>query len=172
MPQKTVKPIPLHQPPQISEAAGLRMELGWVGGILFLSISFLVLLLGQSRPYSALVGNISINFLAMMVEALPFMLIGSLAGGIIEVFVPVPLVEKLFGRHRIWPIFATAGMGMIFPVCECAIIPVIRRLLGKGVPFGAAVAFLLGGPIVNPLVAASTAVAYNCLLYTSPSPRD
>jgi len=139
----------------------LRMELGWVGGILFLSISFLVLLLGQSRPYSALVGNISINFLAMMVEALPFMLIGSLAGGIIEVFVPVPLVEKLFGRHRIWPIFATAGMGMIFPVCECAIIPVIRRLLGKGVPFGAAVAFLLGGPIVNPLVAASTAVAYN-----------
>ncbi|MEW6709937.1 MAG: permease, partial [Candidatus Riflebacteria bacterium] len=30
----------------------------------------------------------------------------------------------------------------------------------KGVPFSAAVAYLLAGPIVNPLVAASTAVAY------------
>ena len=52
-------------------------------------------------------------------------------------------------------------MGLVFPVCECGVVPVIRRLLGKGVPFGATVAFLLGGPIVNPLVAASTAVAYS-----------
>jgi hypothetical protein len=51
-------------------------------------------------------------------------------------------------------------MGVIFPVCECAIIPVVRRLLKKGIPLSAAIAFLLGGPIVNPLVAASTAVAY------------
>jgi uncharacterized membrane protein YraQ (UPF0718 family) len=49
---------------------------------------------------------------------------------------------------------------MIFPVCECAILPVVRRLLQKGIPLSAAIAFLLGGPIFNPLVAASTAVAY------------
>lgn len=48
----------------------------------------------------------------------------------------------------------------MFPVCECAIVPVVRRLFSKGLPLGAGIAFLLGGPIVNPLVALSTAVAY------------
>lgn len=49
---------------------------------------------------------------------------------------------------------------MVFPVCECAIVPVIRRLMQKGMPPSVAVAYLLGGPIVNPLVLASTATAY------------
>jgi uncharacterized membrane protein YraQ (UPF0718 family) len=49
---------------------------------------------------------------------------------------------------------------MLFPVCECAIIPVIRRLTGKGLPAAVAIAYLLGGPIVNPVVFASTCLAY------------
>lgn len=53
-----------------------------------------------------------------------------------------------------------AGAGIVFPVCECAVVPVVRRLIGKGLPFSAAIAYLLGGPIVNPVVAASTALAY------------
>jgi uncharacterized membrane protein YraQ (UPF0718 family) len=53
-----------------------------------------------------------------------------------------------------------AGAGIVFPVCECAVVPVVRRLIGKGLPFSAAIAYLLGGPIVNPIVAASTALAY------------
>nr|WP_321468463.1 permease [uncultured Desulfobulbus sp.] len=161
MNRQPAKTIPLYQPQETANETGLRMELAWVAGLLFLTVAFLVLLLGQTPPYASLVGNISINFIAMMVEALPFMLIGSLVGGVIEVFVPTSLVETIFQRRRFRAIFLAAAMGIIFPVCECAIVPVIRRLLGKGVPFGAAVAFLLGGPIVNPLVAASTAVAYN-----------
>jgi len=57
-------------------------------------------------------------------------------------------------------IFIAAGAGLFFPICECAIVPVVRRLFQKGLPLGAGIAFLLGGPIVNPLVAISTAVAY------------
>ena len=53
-----------------------------------------------------------------------------------------------------------AGVGLAFPVCECAVVPVVRRLAGKGLPLSAAIAYLLGGPIVNPIVAASTALAY------------
>lgn len=161
MNRRPAKSIPLYQPQSTENETGLRMELAWVAGLLFLTVAFLVLLLGQTPPYSSLVGNISINFIAMMVEALPFMLIGSLVGGVIEVFVPTSLVERIFHRRRFRAILVAAAMGIVFPVCECAIVPVIRRLLGKGVPFGAAVAFLLGAPIVNPLVAASTAVAYN-----------
>lgn len=58
-----------------------------MGSLLFLTVALLLLLLGQTPAWRSLVGNIALNFLAVMVEALPFMLIGSLAGGVIEVFV-------------------------------------------------------------------------------------
>ncbi len=153
--------LPLYQPPAAMHDPSLSQQLGWVAGILFLAAALALFLLGQSPAWSGLIGNLSINFLAMVVEALPFMLIGSLAGGLIEVFVPVHLVERVFGRHHLRSIFLAGGMGLAFPVCECAIVPVVRRLLGKGVPLGAAITFLLSGPIVNVVVAASTAIAYS-----------
>jgi len=36
----------------------------------------------------------------------------------------------------------------------------VRRLIGKGLPPAAAIGYLLGGPIVNPIVAVSTGLAY------------
>lgn len=99
-------------------------------------------------------------FLGILLEAMPFMLVGALVGGLIEVFVsPEGLAKVLSGRRR-RSVLVAAAMGVIFPVCECAIVPVVRRLVRKGAPLSAAVAFLLAGPIVNPIVAASTAVAY------------
>lgn len=157
MPQE----LPLYQPPDIIDEPSLAQQLGWVAAILFLAVALALFLLGQSPAWSGLIGNLSINFLAMVVEALPFMLIGSLAGGLIEVFVPVHLVDRFFSRHHVRAILLAGGMGLAFPVCECAIVPVVRRLLGKGVPLGAAITFLLSGPIVNVVVAASTAIAYS-----------
>ena len=139
----------------------LHSELAWVVDAIFLFIALLFYMLGLSSPWKPLVDNISINFLAILVEALPFMLIGSLAGGIIEVFVSIQWVERIVHKRSTWMVFLAGILGVIIPVCECAIVPVVRRLLGKGVPFGVAVTFLLAGPIVNPIVAASTAVAYS-----------
>lgn len=163
-PEQVPLRVPLYQPPhqeQIPHEPGPARQLGWMVGILFLAATLVLFLLGQSPAWKPLIGNLSINFLAMVVEALPFMLIGSLAGGLIEVFVPVHLVERVFGRHPLRSTFLAGGMGLFFPVCECAIVPVVRRLLGKGVPLGVAVTFLLSGPIVNVVVAASTAIAYS-----------
>lgn len=128
--------------------------------ILFLVVISFLFLMGRTPAWKSLIDNISINFLAVIVEALPFMLIGSLAGGLIEVFVPISLIDKVFGQKPVRAVFLAGGLGLAVPVCECAIIPVVRRLLGKGVPFAAAIAFLLAGPIVNIIVAWSTAVAY------------
>ena len=104
---------------------------------------------------------LSTTFVSIVLEALPFVLIGTLIGGFIEVFVSKERISGLLPEGRGVTILIAAGLGAFFPVCECAIVPVVRRLLNKGVPLGAAVAFLLGGPIVNPVVAASTAVAYS-----------
>jgi uncharacterized membrane protein YraQ (UPF0718 family) len=88
------------------------------------------------------------------------MLIGALVSGIIEVFVSKERIVSLLPDRKIVAVFLAAALGVVFPVCECAVVPVVRRLVRKGVPFSAAVAFLLGGPIVNPIVFASTAAAY------------
>ena len=128
--------------------------------ILFLVAAVFFLLMGQSPAWKGLVDNVAINFLAVTLEALPFMLIGTLAGGIIEVFLPTLWVERVFRSNRLRGVFLAGSLGLIFPTCECAIVPVVRRLLGKGVPFSAAITFLLAGPIVNPIVAWSTATAY------------
>ena len=158
--QKPLSEIPLFKPEKKKNIPPLSTELAMVVEITFLGIAILIFLMGKSSPGKDLIDNISINFLAIIVEALPFMLIGSLAGGIIEMFVSVEWIEKVFRQRKTRAIFLAGGMGLFFPVCECAIVPVVRRLLGKGVPFGAAVTFLLAGPIVNVIVAASTAVAY------------
>jgi uncharacterized protein len=131
---------------------------------LLLDILFLLVALGLYLllpSYGSLQGDFSITFLAILFEALPFMLLGSLAGGLIEVFMPSQVMDRWLGGRNYLAVLLGAGLGAVFPVCECAIIPVVRRLLRKRVPFSAAIAYLLGGPIVNPVVAASTAVAYS-----------
>jgi uncharacterized membrane protein YraQ (UPF0718 family) len=45
-------------------------------------------------------------------------------------------------------------------MCECGIVPVMRRLLRKGMPLSCCTAYLLAGPIINPVVIFSTAVAF------------
>jgi uncharacterized membrane protein YraQ (UPF0718 family) len=104
--------------------------------------------------------TLSITFVSIFLEALPFMLLGALVGGFIEVFVSKTVVTRIVPSRPLPAILLAAGLGLVFPVCECAIVPVVRRLFKKGLPLGAGIAFLLGGPIVNPLVAISTAVAY------------
>jgi uncharacterized protein len=152
-------PLPLYKPtpspvPRTSEFVAFGLE------YVFLSCVILLFFQGMTPSWGNLLNEISINFLAMILEAMPFMLIGSLAGGIIEVFVPVTWVDRIFRSRKLLSVFMAGGMGILFPVCECAIVPVVRRLLGKGIPFGAAITFLLAGPIVNGIVAISTAIAY------------
>jgi len=104
--------------------------------------------------------TLGIIFVSIVLEALPFMLLGTLIGGFIEVFISQEKITYWLPEGRWWTVFIGAGIGIIFPICECAIVPVVRRLLHKGVPLSAAIAFLLGGPIVNPIVASSRAIAY------------
>src|SRR5947209_3153058 len=46
-------------------------------------------------------------------------------------------------------------------MCECGIIPVMRRLLRKGVPLSSCVCYMLAGPIINVVVMISTFVAFS-----------
>lgn len=108
----------------------------------------------------AFLGTFSTVFAAIVLEALPFMLIGSVVSGLLGEFASQGGILKLLSKGGAGAPFIAAALGLLFPVCECAIVPIARKLMQKGVPPAVALAFMLGGPIVNPIVFGSTAVAY------------
>lgn len=99
-------------------------------------------------------------FLGIFIEAAPFLLAGSLVSGLLAEFVDHAIVERFVPRQPLLAAFAGASMGVLFPVCECGVVPVVRRLYEKGMPIPVGVAFLLAAPVINPIVIASTWAAF------------
>jgi hypothetical protein len=104
--------------------------------------------------------SLLIVFGSLLVEAMPFVALGALVSAAIEVLVPAGAFARIARLPHGLQLPAAALTGMAFPVCECGSVPVARRLALKGLSPGASVAFMLAAPIVNPVVIASTAVAY------------
>jgi len=98
--------------------------------------------------------------LGIFIEAAPFLLLGSIVSGLIAVFVDQSLLDRYLPRRALPAALAGAGLGMLFPVCECGVVPVTRRLYEKGLPMSIGVAFLLAAPVINPIVMVSTYAAF------------
>jgi len=137
----------------------MSRPLPW-GRILILLLAITALILPFMPGDNTSMRMFALVFLSIILEALPFMLVGSLIGGIIEEFVNRDKFMARLPRRSLTTVCLAAALGIVFPVCECAIVPVVRRLVRKGLPLSAAVAYLLGGPIVNPIVVVSTLMAY------------
>lgn len=99
-------------------------------------------------------------FLSILIEALPFVLIGVLIAGIIQIFVTEDHIKRWIPKNTFLAIIMSCLVGALFPACECGIVPIVRRLLAKGVPIHAGIGFLLTGPLINPLVILSTYMAF------------
>jgi uncharacterized protein len=111
----------------------------------------------------ALVSEIS-NFLTLfssiLWEAMPFIVVGALVAGILEEFLPQQGITKLLPKSVVPSVMIGALLGLIFPMCECGIVVVMRRLLRKGLPLSCCIAYMLAGPIINLVVIFSTWVAF------------
>ncbi|WP_088041994.1 permease [Bacillus sp. EAC] len=99
-------------------------------------------------------------FISIVVEALPFILIGVFISGIIQIFITEEMLSKLIPKNRYLAVLVAICLGFIFPGCECGIVPIVSRLIKKGVPHYVAVAFMLTGPIINPIVLFATFIAF------------
>ena len=105
--------------------------------------------------------DFAFSFLGVLFESIPFLLLGAMVSGLIEVFVPARLMTRLLPKNAVGAIALSGLLGAIFPMCECGVVPIIRRLMGKGLPTACAVAYMLAAPVVNPIVAVSTFAAFN-----------
>ena len=100
-------------------------------------------------------------FTSIFYEALPFIVLGALIAGILEEFLPGSLLARVFPKSAAVGVLAGGVLGLIFPMCECGIIPIMRRLLRKGLPLSSCIAYLLAGPVINPIVLFSTFMAFS-----------
>lgn len=99
-------------------------------------------------------------FVAICVQALPFLVGGVLLSGAIAAFVSPAVLRRVLPGRPALAVPVAGAAGMVLPGCECASVPVARRLIGQGVPDAAALTFLLAAPAVNPVVLVATAVAF------------
>ena len=95
-----------------------------------------------------------------MIEALPFILIGSLVSAAMAVYVPDRFFARVSRLPRSLQVPGATLAGFTFPVCECGSVPIGRRLITNGISPAAALGFMFAAPILNPVVLGSTWVAY------------
>lgn len=108
----------------------------------------------------AWVKTFSLLFGSLMISAVPFVALGAVTASAVGVFVPPSIFERI-GRLPAPLQLPAAGLaGVAFPICECGSVPVARRFMLRGLAPSAALTFMLAAPIVNPVVLASTFVAY------------
>jgi uncharacterized protein len=99
-------------------------------------------------------------FTAIVVEAVPFILIGAMAGALLEVFVPEGMMMRVAGKRLGLQMPLAVMGGLAFPVCDCGSVPVARRLIARGVHPAAGLAFMFAAPVFNPIVLTATYIAY------------
>ena len=124
----------------------------------------LIALLAAALSYWPLSANVwstfTTVFLGIFIEAMPFLFIGALASGLVEVYVDQDAIQRFTPRSPILSALFGSILGLFFPVCECGVVPLVRRLFHKGFPVPAGIAFLLAAPVINPIVILSTGIAF------------
>lgn len=132
-----------------------------IAGVLFLIITSELPIFEILLPF--LWGKIPVFttvFLGIFIEAIPFLLLGTIGSGFVEAFLDHSQIQRLIPRRALPGALAGSLLGMIFPICECGVVPLTRRLFSKGLPVAAGIAFLLAAPVLNPIVILSTSAAF------------
>ncbi|OPA81538.1 hypothetical protein BVG16_02600 [Paenibacillus selenitireducens] len=97
---------------------------------------------------------------SILLDAIPFILLGVIMSSLMQMFISEAWIRKMTPKNPLLGILFAFLLSLLFPVCECGMIPVVRRLIAKGMPLYIGVVFILVGPIVNPVVFAATYTAF------------
>ena len=107
-----------------------------------------------------IIKNVSIIFTSIFFESIPFLLLGALISSIVETYVSNETMARIIPKNKILGSIVGIFLGFFLPACDCAVIPVSKRLLKKKVPVNVAISFMLASPIINPVVLLSTYKAF------------
>lgn len=134
-----------------------------LGGLALLTIATVVSVLGPMVAidlYTPPVAAWWTVFTAVVVQAVPFLMLGTLVSAAIGAFVPERVFTRLLPRSPALAVPIAGAAGAVLPGCECASVPVADSLMRRGVTPAAALAFLLSAPAINPVVLIATSIAF------------
>ncbi|MCP3029066.1 permease [Halobacillus sp. A5] len=135
-------------------------------GYILLFLFFLLFIYGDLFPAELITEvipsllDMNTIFLSIVLEAIPFVLLGVFVSALIQSFVKEETLERFIPSNPILALFPAVTIGAIFPVCECAIVPIVRRLIQKGMPLHVGIVILVSAPVLNPIVFLSTFYAF------------
>lgn len=100
------------------------------------------------------------SFVALVLQAVPFVLVGGVISAMVAVFIPSYVWVRWLPKNKYCAVVVAAGCGLILPTCECSSVSVAKRMMGSGVPPAVAVTMMLAAPSLNPLVMVATMTAF------------
>jgi len=138
---------------------------GWHFDSLLILVVVLLVVVALQAPIShalsaPVVQSWTTVFIAVVTQALPFLVLGVVLSAIIAVFVPPAFFTRALPKQPALAVPVAGIAGAVLPGCECASVPVAGALVRRGVTPAAALAFLLSAPAINPIVLTATAVAF------------
>ena len=98
--------------------------------------------------------------ISVLIESLPFVVLGVLLSIVVQVWVPPGAIERWMPRRAWARRMVLSLLGMLVPVCECGNVPFARGLMMRGFPVPETLTFLIAAPIVNPIVIITTHQAF------------
>ncbi len=137
--------------PQLTPTGRLRRPIGveWLAAavLLLLGIRFLTGGVGLTGAALQTWGTL---FVALNVQALPFLVFGVTISGVIAAWLPPEALARVLPTNRAGAVAVASGAGVLLPGCECGSVPISGRLVARGVQPAAALAFMLAAPAINP----------------------
>lgn len=142
-------------------AAERRAEL-WRGPLLIVAVAGAVAVLGGLLGLrdAQVARSFAVVFLSIVLEAFPFIVLASIVGAAVETWAPERVFKFIARLPAVLAVPVAGLLGSFLPICDCGSVPVARRLARRGLHPGAAVAFMLAAPVVNPIVVFGTIVAF------------
>lgn len=154
---------PVRRPP-VEEPPRPPSRWGRLGSVEVLAVVVVIILLGRGWLLSLIESPRALTlitvFVSIMVQALPFLVLGTMLSAAITAFVPTRFFERALPSRPAAAVPVAGVAGAILPACECGSVPVAGALIRRGVAPAAAFAFLLASPAINPVVLIATAVAF------------
>lgn len=86
---------------------------------------------------------------ALLVELLPYWIVGMFIAGGLVVFVSWEKVKYKMGYGGFWANLMATTAGSIIPICSCGIVPVLAGMVESGIPLGPTLSFLVSAPMLN-----------------------
>lgn len=92
------------------------------------------------------VSTFAFEFVMLLGEMAPYLLLGFVLAGLLHAFVPRAVVARQLGGESLWSAAKAALIGVPLPLCSCGVVPTGIGLMKRGASRAATVSFLISTP--------------------------